>query len=1454
MLPANTRGLSQTCSHPLCMKTVNFLSVRVSICSLLISMLLLPWHTMWAQSARQYEYGLEIAERYYEEGEYRKALEQADKLLKRLAGSDMGYLLTRLQMQRARYLAVLGGKADFESVVNRVLELKRSTGKHSILHGKALLDAANAYWLLTDYVTAQNYLDSCAHVFYPAGTAPGTPRADGKWDPSLDFLFLSIQANLYLAKGDFDQAFQLTDSLLPLGRERMVGGREALNETTGQFETFFPDRFQQRRIRREYAEALTLRGKIARMRGQFEQADSLLNQAGEWIKQELSNRDFAFARNRHQQALLMIESGQAVEEGQKIMEKNIFLTERLVGTVHRNYLEMHEDMIRHYVSSRYLRRSRIQQWEMNTNTGRYYGKDNVMNVAALRMDALRDGALDENERALEKLQKVEQAPQILPAFHQENLLVHEQLYHTSLSADRYQEALTYLNRYRGLISNTLGKQSLAYHLSNLKLANYLTSFTNQFKQADSLYKVSYEWVTTRLAVGHPYRLELARQYADYHMANGQYEMARQVLSPLTADARQRFGENAIRYAIALEPIASVNLSSGRYLQADSMVNQMLDIFTKQTYRRRQFDVGYARVLETSARYYALMGLYQEANRQLTLAGRLNQRSASSIANSSAIDELAYLYIRTERYAESARLLDEALRIRKARYGEESRFLITPYNQLARLAYINGDYLAADELVEKALSIATTTFGDSSLAVTESYAIKGDINTAIGDYEKASDFIQATIRIKTKLLGEQHLDLANAYTQLAISQFYSQKASPEQVIGLMEKSVALIRKNLGESSPVYAEGLRNLTLVSLQHASPEVLRRQLAQATQIWNARLGTPRNTNAAEIMLIEGDLALQENKPSEAIAAYQRASRIFEQIFNKQHPQFIKAQSRTARAHFVSKDYNRAERLITPVLNNHLAFIRQFFPALSSREQTRYWLLVKNDFDFFHNLAVANQAKRPELTARMYDYALLTKSILINNSQRMRNNILSSGDSSLIRTFNLWVEKKELLTKALSLPAEQQKEQSLEPGKLGKEIETLEKDLSRRSSAFSQATATARPEKKARWKQVQETLKSGEAAVELLRFNHFGNSFTDSVVYVALMLTPKTTRSPMLLSIPEGNQLETRALPFYRTCIEFDLDDDRSYNSFWAAIGTQLTPGMRVYLSSDGVYNQINLETLMTPEGDYLLDRTDLRLVTSTEELLTGRAEVSTGTAPGSIVLVGNPVFYKDLAEDEFNQYTQRAITQLPGTMEEIQQIQDLVSEKSKLKVRTYVNLEATEDALKAMKSPKVFHIATHGFFLEDENISTDNELAQNRVVAGPLLRSGLLLRYAGELMKEGNVYAFNRESGVLTAYEAMNLNLDQTELVVLSACETGRGETKVGEGVYGLQRSLMVAGAQQIIMSLFEVSDEATQKMMTFFYRNWLEKNMEIRDAFKTAKVQVREEFPEVRYWGPFILTGGI
>jgi CHAT domain-containing protein len=193
----------------------------------------------------------------------------------------------------------------------------------------------------------------------------------------------------------------------------------------------------------------------------------------------------------------------------------------------------------------------------------------------------------------------------------------------------------------------------------------------------------------------------------------------------------------------------------------------------------------------------------------------------------------------------------------------------------------------------------------------------------------------------------------------------------------------------------------------------------------------------------------------------------------------------------------------------------------------------------------------------------------------------------------------------------------------------------------------------------------------------------------------------------------------------------------------------------------------------------------------------------------------------------------------------------------------DALEGRLKACRSPRILHLATHGFFLVDQNGTGSADLRDlgaspsagsgrlsGKGLENPLLRSGLALAGANTWLQRGSIPA-EAEDGLLTAEDVTGLDLADTELVVLSACETGLGEIHVGEGVFGLRRAFTLAGARTLVMSLWKVPDRQTEELMIDFYQR-IQAGQGRAEALREAQLALKARHPEPLYWAAFICQG--
>ncbi|MCX6251729.1 MAG: CHAT domain-containing protein, partial [Bacteroidetes bacterium] len=229
------------------------------------------------------------------------------------------------------------------------------------------------------------------------------------------------------------------------------------------------------------------------------------------------------------------------------------------------------------------------------------------------------------------------------------------------------------------------------------------------------------------------------------------------------------------------------------------------------------------------------------------------------------------------------------------------------------------------------------------------------------------------------------------------------------------------------------------------------------------------------------------------------------------------------------------------------------------------------------------------------------------------------------------------------------------------------------------------------------------------------------------------------------------------------------------------------------------------------------------------------------------------------FEKQRNETFDSLPGSRAEVRAIDELCH-LHKIKNDLFTDDLATEAQFKSLSgkiAPSILHVASHGFFIPDTNGKSGKDLYRNSKIPGyiyakdPLLRSGLALAGVRRAWFGGDIPE-GMENGILQAKEVSNMDLRNTKLVVLSACETGLGDVKGSEGVFGLQRSFKMAGADYLLMSLWKVPDEATQKLMTMFYEN-LFSGQPIREAFKNAQTRLRHlniEYESPYYWGAWVL----
>lgn len=800
-----------------------------------------------------------------------------------------------------------------------------------------------------------------------------------------------------------------------------------------------------------------------------------------------------------------------------------------------------------------------------------------------------------------------------------------------------------------------------------------------------------------------------------------------------------------------------------------------------------------------------------------------------------ISNMAVMYLVQGRTLEADQYIAYALSESEKYLGKQSIAYAANLNSKAKLHQLLGQYNEAEQLFDQALPVLSTIVGESGMQ----YAIvsnnKAMLYQAMGRYDEAIALLKKAILAleasnKRTLQGKKSFDSRKFNSNLALLYQLSGDLPQAEVSFLGIKKV--FENRLQTANPEYAVVLNQLALLYIQMNKMDQVEPLLQKASTIYKKKF-TEENAAFAKVQNDLGNFYRVQARYPEAETVLGKALAIRQRTLGENHPDYVKSMESLGILYWKRGDLDKAYPLLSGAANKSLEFIYNYFPPMSEAEKTKYWDILQPRFQRFYNYAIDASVQNPAVLTDVYNYQIATKALLLNSTNKIKNAILSSGDQSLIKDYISWIGQKEALARYYALSKEELAQQKIDLLAMEKTANAMERSLSQRSGDFAKGYEA----EQITVGQVSSLLQDTEVLVEIIRVRTFDRDFTDDSRYMALVLSKGT--QPVMAVLDNGNQLETRYAKFYKNAIQQKIADEYAYRQYWQRIEPLLASKKAIYFSPDGVYNQININTIKKPEGEYLLNQYDIVIIGNSKDLIALKTSKAILAKKEAFVL-------------GFPDYGGNAVA-LPGTKTEIEGINKILT-ASGFNVSKREQKEATEAALKNVKGPSIMHIATHGYFLADADLSgndamgVDAENARNN----PLLRSGLILSGVQPAGRDKtSVDLQSNDNGVLTAYEAMNLSLEGTDLIVLSACETGLGDVRAGEGVYGLQRAFLVAGANALIMSLWKVDDAATQQLMTSFYTNW-SKDRNKQKAFKQAQLQLMTKYKEPYYWGGFVMMG--
>jgi CHAT domain-containing protein/Tfp pilus assembly protein PilF len=961
-----------------------------------------------------------------------------------------------------------------------------------------------------------------------------------------------------------------------------------------------------------------------------------------------------------------------------------------------------------------------------------------------------------------------------------------------------------------------------------------------------------------------YRLDVLAKYKN--AGAGQYEIKVLELRPATENDR------ALHKARKLNTELASLFREGRYDEARPLVERMLEI-RERVLGPEHIDV--ARALRYLALIHSFKSDYTRAElywqRVLDIFEKTLGPEHPNVAKT--LDNLATLNYERGDYEKAESLYSRALNILEKSLGPNHPNVAQTLNNFAYIYKNRGDLATTESFLQRALTIREKALEPDHPDVGYSLNNLATFYYERGDHLKAEPLYERALKIREKALGPEHPEVAMSLTNLAI--IYNNKGDHAKAETLYGRALAILEKSLGPEHPRIAHPLNNLASIYYKKGDYERAEMLYRRALSAREKVLG-PEHPNVAQALTLLANLYRRKGDYAKAEPLFQRAQAVNEKTLGPEHSQTAATLTFLAVLYAAKGDTAQA---ITFLSRANTVVERNFALNLaigSERQKLAYLAGYSKQTDFTLSLHSQAAPDDPQALNLAFTTLLLRKGRGLDAVTDMiaifRRHATPQDRELFDKLIDVRSQFAALKFKESNAADPNTNEERFKP--LEEKIETLEGELSARSAGFR---AQSQP---VTLSAIQAALPAASTLVEFALYTPIEpRTDNDSPPrYLAYLLAPQG--QPRWVDLGEAALID-RAVDAWRQALRGNRIDAKRLarevdEMIMRPVRSSLQSGQsgpgeirHLLIAPDGELNLIPFAALVDEQNRYLIERYNISYVTSGRDLLRLQDSPPNRNAP---LVVADPLFGS--VASATTQGAQRSgnstarhrresssgqivFRPLPGTKGEALAIKAVLPEASLL-----LQQEATEAALKRARAPRILHIATHGFFLSDQQAPTEEEggalgndpslnsdLRLNKwaaYVEEPLLRSGLALSGANR-NKDGD------DDGVLTALEVAGLDLWGTKLVVLSACDTGVGEVKNGEGVQGLRRALVLAGSESQVMTLWPVTDQGAKKFMTEYYRA-LQRGEGRSEGLRQVQLRMlrSKQWRHPFYWAAFIQSG--
>ncbi|GFK92551.1 hypothetical protein NNJEOMEG_00376 [Fundidesulfovibrio magnetotacticus] len=912
---------------------------------------------------------------------------------------------------------------------------------------------------------------------------------------------------------------------------------------------------------------------------------------------------------------------------------------------------------------------------------------------------------------------------------------------------------------------------------------------------------------------------------------------------------------------------------GEYEKARLTLDKALGIFLRKEGENGK-NVLFVRYMVAEIPYHKgdfakAEALFKELVPQAEKVGGPNDQTlAKCLAN------LATIHADQGRFAEAKGEAERALAILIKTDGAGSEIVAAVRTAMSQVCMGMEDLACARDQLEMAKATREKLWGPGNINTAISYGNLAVLYAKLKDYQRSEEYSLKAMGVLEKNLPPDHPHIASLRNNLSF--VYQNTGRQAEALKFSTQAMESTLKTQGAEHPDMALRLNNMAVDHFATGDIAKATELMGQAVGIVERTLG-PNHPTLAQLLNNQAGLFYMAGRVQDGLKLLERAKAISAAALGKTSEYYSDTCYMRGLLEADRKAWKPALEALREGQEADDALIDRVMGFATDQNKLTYLQGNRYRVDAFLSLALDHLRQDGNVRSEAMNLWLRRKGAVLEAQKQFQEALVVDATPEVRKQYEELSSVRSRLA-SLSMAAgggegAQKEIARLEARKaeLENKLASLSRGFAKQKRAAEVSTAT-----------LAQALPKGSALVEFSRFRgyDFAKRANQPDRYLAFVLASGNA-TPSMVDLGPAQPIDEAAAGFVKSVRDAansgkpaEQETQRYttalHDLVFKPLRASLAQARQVFLSPDGALNLFPFEILTPQGGKPLLEEFSFSYLSAGRDMLAfdaqGLSNAAAGT--GKPALFGDPDFnlgLKELAvqaksmgyEPTRGGNVSRALRgqsfrRLPGTATEVRAIKGQLAD-----AQVFLGASALEEALLTLKRPRVLHLATHGFFLEGGEAEGQRSGILPTRAAGPesenpLLRSGVLLAGANSAIKQGG------SEGVVTAEKLLSLNLNGTELVVLSACETGLGDVKNGEGVFGLRRALLQAGAQGLVMSLWSVPDRETGELMAAFYRNLATGKMTrpqaLRQAMQEQRTIVRERHGSDNpyYWGAFVYLG--